>query len=1014
MSSSTDTDHLDATIPGAFPHSNASQASISTHQTLSQALQARSAEYTRPRQVRIKVGSWNVGAQKGTEKDLAAWFVEGKGIEESLAGLGVTDVEPENREGPAQQEGRRTSKAPTVPLNDEARVPGGQEIDIYALGLQEVVDITSPTEALRPYTDPSVATRWKAEVDAVLPPGYQLVAEQQLIGLLLLVYASPEVYPQVKSVSTTSVGTGLMGYMGNKGGVTARIVLGETTRLVFVNSHLAAGADKTSLDRRNWDAGQIATRTRFDPITDAFGVTQGHGEGLGEEDFAFWFGDLNYRLEGIPGDDVRRLLTIHTKGLDPDATDAPSPGSSEVSKVSSSTIVDEIPLPPDLDPASLQTTISSLIPHDELHQQQKQGKAFHDGWNEGPIRFLPSYKYDIGRVGVFDSSEKQRCPSWCDRILYRTRAAKLRYDAKAKAQEEARRIDEQMKAKGLDHAGDDEDVLFDYDPETDGDNKLDYDDYDENADPEPEPVITKDGFNDEILLEYYTTHMRVLSSDHKPLDAVFLLKYDAVVPELKTAVHQEVARELDRQENEGRPSVTLVVDRSTGSGSAFEDANTTDSAFDGVDFGDVRYVKSKRRNITIANTGRVPASFGFTDRPVDKDQPAGPFPSWLSVTFDREADKAQLSTADNLHQQYTLQPADVINAELKLKIESINDVRAFNEGTSSLDSILVLRVKDGRDHFLPIRASWQQSALARSIDKLIKIPEGGIRKLQGQKPDCEAESAKVKWSVPREIFRLTDAIEVLTERAIAEWDMTRAEGERAPWMNNAGWPFVKNSSNGGDGDQEWEREDMLAACFDALDCDQPFDTAFAQFSVLSMQRLEILAQVLVTFLRSLTDGVIPSTLWNVLDTSLQAREKAHPKTPSPTDEDAKFSVLEILASAPSHNASFLLLTSMLQRMATSVASANNITPSPATTASPVKSKTPRSSTELPASPQVSVRRKTLSKVPEEAARQLVVRNYAVVFADAMIRIPNEGAREREKAVRRERAVKVVEMFLCEL
>jgi phosphatidylinositol-bisphosphatase len=51
-------------------------------------------------------------------------------------------------------------------------------------------------------------------------------------------------------------------------------------------------------------------------------------------------------------------------------------------------------------------------------------------------------------------------------------------------------------------------------------------------------------------------HQRVLSSDHKPLDAIFSFKYDAVVPELKSKIHQEVARELDRAENEGRPNVT--------------------------------------------------------------------------------------------------------------------------------------------------------------------------------------------------------------------------------------------------------------------------------------------------------------------------------------------------------------------------------------------------------------------------------------------------------------------------
>ena len=84
MSPYSETDRLDAKIPGAFPEGNASQTSFSTHQTLSEAVRARSAEYTRPRQVRIKVGTWNVGAQKGTEKDVGAWFVEGKGIEESF------------------------------------------------------------------------------------------------------------------------------------------------------------------------------------------------------------------------------------------------------------------------------------------------------------------------------------------------------------------------------------------------------------------------------------------------------------------------------------------------------------------------------------------------------------------------------------------------------------------------------------------------------------------------------------------------------------------------------------------------------------------------------------------------------------------------------------------------------------------------------------------------------------------------------------------------------------------
>jgi phosphatidylinositol-bisphosphatase len=992
-SSVRSTKFLDAQIPGAFPDARSpSIASISTHQTsLAQALYDRRSEYTRRRNVRIKVGTWNTAAQKGTEQDVGAWFVRGKGVEEAMAGLGVNERENRgkgSRESVESQEARHSTKTPTIPQHDPGAVPGGEEIDIYVLGLQEIVDITSPTEALRPYTDPAAANRWKASLEEVLPKGYKLVSEQQLIGLWLVIYASPEVAPQIKNVSTTSVGTGLMGYMGNKGAVTSRIVLGETTRLVFINSHLAAGADKASLDRRNWDAAQINTRTRFEPIVDSLGSSQSHGEGLGDEEFAFWFGDLNYRLEGMPGDDVRRLFTIHTKDLDHDAEGRPSTSGDSASGPKESS-EDSVPLPPELDPASLQTTIASLLPHDELHQQMKKGAAFYDGWEEGPIRFLPSYKYDIGKVGAFDSSEKRRCPSWCDRILYRTRAAKQRYDAKAKEQETARKKDDEMRAKGMDLAGD-EDILFDYDPNTDGEVPGAYEEYEEDEDPQPEQVTTKDGLVDEILLEYYTSHMRVLSSDHKPLDAVFSLKYDAVVPSLKAAIHAEVVRELDRQENEGRPSIAVVVERATGS-SATQDKDKTDSAFEGVDFDDVKFAKSKRRTITIANTGRVPATFGFADRPVDQDQNSGPFPSWLSVTFDREPDKRDRPGPDDVHERYTLQPAEVVNAELKLKIENLSAVRNFNEGATDLEEVLVLRVENGRDHFLPLRAHWLQSVLARTVDKLIKIPEGGIRKLQNQIPD----RGEVKWSVPRELFRLTEAIEDMTERTLAEWDMTKREGERAPFKHNAGWPFVK--IHGTSNDRSETHEEELAGLYDALDCDTPFTQAFEP-ETRTKERVEMLAEVLLTFLSSLTDGVITKSLWEKLEEGLITRERSRQYI-APDDE--KMWALEILAMAPAHNASFLLLLSFLQNIA------NQITES-----SKPKPQTPRSSMDLPASPEVKVRRRTLSKVPEVAIRQLIIRNYAVVFSDAMFRCKEEvKMKEKDKAVRKDRMVKIVELFL---
>ena len=40
------------------------------------------------------------------------------------------------------------------------------------------------------------------------------------------------------------------------------------------------------------------------------------------------------------------------------------------------------------------------------------------GYMEGRISFKPTYKFDPG-TDVWDTSDKQRDPSWTDRILYR-------------------------------------------------------------------------------------------------------------------------------------------------------------------------------------------------------------------------------------------------------------------------------------------------------------------------------------------------------------------------------------------------------------------------------------------------------------------------------------------------------------------------------------------------------------------------------------------------------------------
>ncbi|TKA77217.1 hypothetical protein B0A55_02569 [Friedmanniomyces simplex] len=1059
-------------VPGAFPSRSTASLPLneqnveSNYVSLSQAIRARRGEYVRPKHVRIKIGSWNVAAYKGAEKDVGGWFVQGKGVTEELDGLSLRDHRTgdshgsaqsghsrmEEREDVAAQEARYAKKQSTLPKGDPGSLPGGEDIGLYVLCLQEVVDVNSVAEALRPYTDPSVAAKWKAAMLAALPARYALVAEQQLIGMLLLIYASPEVAKDVRSVSTTSVGTGIAGYMGNKGAVTARIVLGETTRLVFISCHLSAGADKAALERRNWDTSQIISRTRFDPIADSMDPHQTTGEQIGEEDFAFWAGDLNYRLEGIPGDDVRRLLMLHTrneydlsqrsarkiekelqtatatvKRRVEDRLSVSSAGGSDNSSLSSlnvsthdiprtsedsrastdstapTTLLDEVAASED--PTSLQTTLASLLPHDELHQQMQGRKAFHDGWREGPIQFLPTYKYDAGSVGVFDSSEKKRAPSWCDRILYRTRRDRLTWESRIKDEEEAKRKDEEMRASGADEAAEDEEILYDYDPDADGVDVDEYDEYDDLAEANGTSVVTKEGFEDEIELEYYTAHQRVLSSDHKPLDAVFRMKYDCVIPELKAKIHALVAKQLDQAENESRPSVTVVVDRHRDS--LTEQSDEDPAAFSGVWFSDVRWAKAKHRYLTIANTGRASATFSFVERPVAAPQSPGIAPKWINMKVNDEP----AASSSHSTPAVTLEPGETASVELEVRIFDLHTMHGLNEGLQQLDDILVLRVEGGRDHFVPVRGHWLDNTLGRSLDKLTRIPEGGIRRLQRQKPGSKKgtpatstsssqvttpmpeEQPPVRFSAPPALLALTAEIEMLSTRVVAEWDMIHPQASfessesienealLPPWRKHLAWPFdevcwTERTTS------QWE--DALGEACNALDQNESLEASLLPLELPRMQQLSVLVDLLMLFLKSMPDGIITADLWPQIEKCLAESERSKRKL---SIDERRMAVQELLSQTPSHNISFILITSMVERILQE-------------TTSPSANTDKHS--ERPLSPTKrlgTLRRMTgLGRVPAapSAAASDACRAMARVFADAVVRSP-EAAGEKSRS-----------------
>ncbi|KAH6603165.1 phosphatidylinositol polyphosphate phosphatase [Trichoderma cornu-damae] len=873
---------------------------VGVPQSLARAVLSRRSEYLRPCQIRVKLGTWNVAACPGTDKDLASWFAEDA---EAAKTISTVDISNERSE-----------------LTRSVR---GEGFDLYVLGLQEVVDLNRTGEYMsRIYVDNGPMEKWTAALEAAIPQGYQLVVSEQMTGLLLLVYASPTIAPTISNVSTQQVGTGLLGYFGNKGAVVTRLVLGEATKLLFVNCHLASGAGLAALERRCWDVGQIVSKTQFDPVVIG-GVADDDGDGIGDEDFAFWFGDLNFRLDGLPGDDIRRLLTLHARGEYDLSSDKPPPPiegddgiivmrasesdddtttmssmhsrdhSFDQSFDSASSLPDpdDFPEDPSQDPASLQATIDSLLPHDQLRRIIAQQRLFHDGWKEGSISFLPTFKYDVGTFGLFDTSEKQRAPSWCDRILYRTRKDKEAYDKKVEEMKEAKIKDDEMRARGLEE---DDDVLFSYDPDTDGEDhppKVSsddgaYDEYDE-YDINDAGVGSEDGSRDQISLDCYISHQRITSSDHKPVISTFTLNYDAVDPEKKARIHAEIAFELDRAENEGRPGVTLIVEGGHGQ---------TDGV---VDFGEVGFFETHSCAMTIANTSSAAASLEFLNgsRPIEEDSAGA---QWLKTSFHRPDDDG---SKGKLGASVTLEPGETVSAVIEARVSEISHVRALNDASCKLEDVLVLHVEGGKDHFVPVHGTWLPSCFGRSIDELIRVPECGIRKFV--KDNNIQGTITYDWDVhcsaPRELFRLTEAIQTVAERCVADEAML----ENMTIPRDPGWPLDPSTWT-----IEVAKQDTLkAALISSLDADSPLADALP-VELLSTQKLEIYSSVLLLFLASLIDGLIPPHLWAKLSIGLPNLATL-PITAWP---DVKNHILDLLSSSPSHNIAFVFFTATLARV----------------------------------------------------------------------------------------------------
>lgn len=292
----------------------------------------------------------------------------------------------------------------------QSRDSSAKTADLYVFGFQEAMKLTVTKIAedlLIGKARQALCESLKKTIADNLGSGYEYVHGEELVGLYLVVFCESRLSSRIAFWQGAIAACGDLG-LGNKGGVAIRFKFADTS-MVFVNCHLAASEDNVS--RRNDDVRFLVENIRFpDPPQPPSDTAEFEAQGdntyvkgvvqnrpartrspdlarhttpgidtsqIFDSDYIFWLGDLNYRIE-LPHDVVIEAVDAE----DFDAT--------------------------------------YLVKHCQLLQEHKAGHVF-QGFHEMEIRFRPTYKLDKGTKKMrYDTSSKQRTPSYTDRILFRT------------------------------------------------------------------------------------------------------------------------------------------------------------------------------------------------------------------------------------------------------------------------------------------------------------------------------------------------------------------------------------------------------------------------------------------------------------------------------------------------------------------------------------------------------------------------------------------------------------------
>ncbi|KAK4238727.1 hypothetical protein C8A03DRAFT_14836 [Achaetomium macrosporum] len=269
--------------------------------------------------------------------------------------------------------------------------------DIIVFGFQELVDLEDKTATAKRFLKQGKKKKEGADqermshqyrdwrnflvqsLDDYMSSGglYHVLHTAPLVGLFTCIFVKADLRERISNLSSAEVKRGMGGLHGNKGAIVVRFMVDDTS-LCFINCHLAAG--QSAANQRHSDIAAILEATLLpaerDPAVriDSF-VGGGDGSMILDHELCLLNGDLNYRIDTMSRDTVVNAVKAGN--------------------------------------------LAKLLERDQLLVARRRNPNFRlRAFEEMPISFAPTYKYDVG-TDNYDTSEKRRSPAWCDRLLYR-------------------------------------------------------------------------------------------------------------------------------------------------------------------------------------------------------------------------------------------------------------------------------------------------------------------------------------------------------------------------------------------------------------------------------------------------------------------------------------------------------------------------------------------------------------------------------------------------------------------